>query len=78
MHKGAGAGSKRSTESVYDQHCFVWLREISCNFVDRVLKIGSHTIHEITLSHIKEHEYAFLCKAEAIVVTNFTALECQL
>jgi hypothetical protein len=28
----------------------------SCNFVDRVLRIGSHTIHEITLSYIKEHE----------------------
>jgi len=30
--------------------------EISCNFVDRVLRIRSHTIYEITLSLTKEHE----------------------
>ena len=35
---------------------FVLLREISCNFVDRLLRIRSHTIHEITLNSTKEHE----------------------
>jgi hypothetical protein len=29
-------------------------REISCSFVDRVLTIRSHTIHEITPSDTKE------------------------
>jgi len=31
-------------------------REISCSFVDRMLGILSDTIHEITLSYLKEHE----------------------
>src|SRR5712691_6060520 len=35
---------------------FVLFREISCNFVDRVIGIRSHTIHEITLSSTNEHE----------------------
>ena len=30
------------------------IREILCNFVDRVLRIGCHTIHELTLSDTKK------------------------
>jgi hypothetical protein len=41
---------------VWNQYWFVLLREVSCNFVDRVLTIRSHTSHEITLSYMKEHE----------------------
>jgi len=55
LHKKSPAGSKRITEGVEEQQ-FVLLREVSCNFVDRVLRIRSHTIHEITLSYMKEHE----------------------
>jgi hypothetical protein len=39
-----------------DQHWSMLLREISCNFVDRVLRIRSQAIHEITPSYMKEHE----------------------
>src|SRR6185503_14825881 len=35
---------------------FVWVREIPCNFVDRVLRILDHTNPQITLSYTKEHE----------------------
>lgn len=52
------------TESAKDQHRFVLLRKISCYFVDRVLRMRSHTIHEITPSEIKEHEIKVSCKAE--------------
>ncbi|MEO8434311.1 MAG: hypothetical protein ABI596_05410 [Pyrinomonadaceae bacterium] len=38
---------------------FVLLRVISCDFVDRVLTIRSHTIHEITLNCTEEHEQEF-------------------
>ena len=55
MHKKSPAGSKRITEGVEEQQS-VLLREVSCNFVDRVLRIRSHTIHEITLSYLKGHE----------------------
>jgi hypothetical protein len=48
--------SKRTTENLCDRHWLVLLREISCNFVDRVLRIRSHEIHEIRLSYTKEHE----------------------
>ena len=37
-----------------DQDSLVLLRAISSNFVDRVLWIISHTIHEITLNYTKE------------------------
>ena len=39
-----------------DQQWLVLLRKILGNFVDRELRIRSHTIHEITLSYTKEHE----------------------
>ena len=39
------------------------LAEISSNFVDRALRIRSHTIHEITLSYTKEQDITALCKA---------------
>ena len=45
-----------------DEHGSVLLREISCNFVDRVHGIRRHTIqkvqerHEITPSYLKEQE----------------------
>jgi hypothetical protein len=39
------------------------LREISCNFVDRVLMIRSHPIHEITLSRHRLTEVDLLMKA---------------
>jgi len=64
LHKKSPAGSKRTTESVRDQHCFVLLREISCNFADSVLRIRSHTIHEITLSYMKENKIRVLVQKE--------------
>jgi imidazolonepropionase-like amidohydrolase len=42
----------------------VLLREISCNFVDRVLRIRSHKIHETTRSYTKGIRIGVLCKAE--------------
>jgi hypothetical protein len=47
---------KQQFHDQIDQHWFVLLRKISCNFVDRVPRIGSQTIHKITLSYMKEHE----------------------
>src|SRR5881397_2745291 len=43
---------------------FVLLREISCNFVDRLLRIRSHTIHEITLSSTKEHQIRIFVQSQ--------------
>src|SRR5437867_3193252 len=45
---------------------FVLLREISCNFVDRLLRIRSHTIHEITLNSTKEHEIRVFVQSQCI------------
>jgi hypothetical protein len=46
----AAGGSKRTTKRVQQS---ALIRVASCNFVDRVLRIRSHTLHEITLSYTK-------------------------
>jgi len=48
----------------------MWLREISCNFVDRALWIRCHTIHEITLSYTKEHENKSFCAAGSFLLNK--------
>jgi hypothetical protein len=59
----------------------VLLPEISWNFVDRVLRIPSHTIHEITLSYLKEHEIRVFVQslgAETSLVKEGTESRAQL
>ncbi len=40
----------------FDRDFSAWRTGFASNFVDRVLGIRSHTIHEITLSYTKQHE----------------------
>ena len=40
----------RTSGAVRLQSSLVWLREISCKFVDRVLRIWRYTIHGVTLN----------------------------
>jgi hypothetical protein len=58
----AHTGSKRTSKLSIG---FVLLRESSCNFVDRVLEIRSHTIHEMTLRYRREHEIGVLVPRES-------------
>jgi len=68
-----GKPRARSQGQKRDGRWFVWLREVSCRFVDRALR-NRNTVHEITRSSTKEHEHFWSAGAESRLVGTATPL----